>query len=449
MVLDQHAMTTGIHLADEHCRYWTYDGEPTVLVGGSSQDNLFQVPGVEHQLDRLAAAGGNYVRNTMSARNRREAVLRWGPEHVWPFEQTGTGYDLDRFEPSYWDRFDRFLELTAARDIVVQIEVWATFDYYRDPWDENPFNPANNRTYTAAESGLPETVSVSPGGTGPQEQPFFWSVPDELDLTLVRDYQERFVDKLLSHTLAYDHILYCMDNETNVTPNWGAYWAAYIKERAAEAGERVYTTEMWLATDLSDPQHDNTFDHPDRYDFVDISQNNHNSGQSHYDGAVAQYRRVADSPRPLTNVKIYGGYVDGFGDEHDAVERFWRDLFAGAAAVRFHRPPYGIGLNSRAERMIRSARELADAVGLDTFEPRPDALTDCEPNEAYAMAAPDGTWLVYFPAGGSVTVPGDAASVSCRWYDVEACRWDADERVETRVSTPYPKQWVAVLEPDA
>jgi hypothetical protein len=443
-------MADGIHIAESAERYWAYDGEPTLLLGGSSQDNLFQVPGVEHQLDRLAAAGGNYVRNTMSARNRREDVLRWGAEHVWPFERTEDGYDLDRWEEAYWDRFEHFLELTAERDIVVQLEVWATFDYYEDPWEENPFNPANNVTYTAAESGLPETVDASPGETSVDEQPFFWSVPTERDLSIVREYQERFVEKILSHTLNYDHVLYCMDNETNVTPEWGAYWAEYIKDRAAEANRRVFTTEMWLATDLSDPQHGNTFDHPELYDFADVSQNNHNTGQAHYDGAVEQYERVADDPRPLNNVKIYGGYVDGFGSEHDAVERFWRDIFAGAASARFHRPPYGIGLNSRAERMVRSAREVADVVDPVTCEPRPDLLSECDPNEAFLLADPGRIYAIYFPAGGSVSVDADEQEFSRRWYDVEACSWHDEGRISgsgSKVDAPYRKQWVAVLEP--
>jgi hypothetical protein len=34
-------------------------------------------------------------------------------------------------------------------------------------------------------------------------------------------YQQAFVDKLLSHTLEFDHVLYCIDNETSVTSQWG------------------------------------------------------------------------------------------------------------------------------------------------------------------------------------------------------------------------------------
>lgn len=47
--------------------YWSYQGEPVLLLGDSDDDNLFQgpEPNLVAQLDRLAVAGGNVIRNTM------------------------------------------------------------------------------------------------------------------------------------------------------------------------------------------------------------------------------------------------------------------------------------------------------------------------------------------------------------------------------------------------
>ena len=429
------ASASGIGIAAENPYYFTYGGEPTVLLGASSEDNLFQVPGVEHELDRLAAAGGNYVRNTMSSRDRGNR---------WPFYEEGGVYNLDRFDPEYWDRLDAFLAATAARDIVVQIEVWATFDFYREPWTRSPFNPANNAAYTAAESGLPTAVDSHPVET---ENDFFRSPPAAMDLNTVRAYQERFVDRLLESTLEYDHVLYCLDNETSVTPEWGAYWADYIRAGAAEADEEVLLTEMWDPWDLSDPMHDNTFEHPERYDFCDMSQNNHNSGETHYENALRQRERIADEPRPLTNVKVYGGYGD-YGSERDAVERFWRNVFAGLASARFHRPPSGIGLGARAERMLRSARAVTDDLPLTEMAPHPDLLADREPNEAYCLADLGRVVAVYAPDGGRVTLLTDRSDLICRWYDVEACGWGGRERglgPDPTLEPPTAGQWVGVL----
>jgi hypothetical protein len=30
---------------------------------------------------------------------------------------------------------------------------------------------------------------------------------------------------MLQHTLAYDHVLYCIDKETQAEEQWGHYWA--------------------------------------------------------------------------------------------------------------------------------------------------------------------------------------------------------------------------------
>ena len=48
--------------------YWQYRGEPVFLVGGSDDHNLYQweEPKLREHLDLLVAAGGNWLRNTMS-----------------------------------------------------------------------------------------------------------------------------------------------------------------------------------------------------------------------------------------------------------------------------------------------------------------------------------------------------------------------------------------------
>ena len=49
--------------------YWQYQGKPVLLLGGSREDNLFQIPDLEAHLDLLASVGGNYIRCTMSSRD--------------------------------------------------------------------------------------------------------------------------------------------------------------------------------------------------------------------------------------------------------------------------------------------------------------------------------------------------------------------------------------------
>ena len=155
--------------------------------------------------------------------------MGWNDEgDIPPFKKVGDKYDLNQWNEEFWTRFENFIRWTHEMDIIVQIEVWATFTYYRDNWDINPFNPKNNSNYTAEETGLPTVVKDHPVAA---KNNFFWSVPKERNQKNVLKYQEKFVDKLLDETLPYGHILYCMDNETAVTAAWGEYWATYIQKK--------------------------------------------------------------------------------------------------------------------------------------------------------------------------------------------------------------------------
>jgi len=61
----------------------------------------------------------------------------------------GDRYDLDQWDEEYWRLFETFLRETKSRDIISDIELWATFDYYRGAWGKNPFNPKNSVNYRA------------------------------------------------------------------------------------------------------------------------------------------------------------------------------------------------------------------------------------------------------------------------------------------------------------
>jgi len=404
-----------IDIYPENPAYWMYGGKPVLLIGGSDDDNLFQHPELKKQLDILKSIGGNYIRNTMSGRND-------GGWEVHAFKKLPDGkYDLDQWNPEYWSHFETMLKWTHERDIIVQIEVWATFDYYREHWAAHPFNPKNNINYTAQQSGLPTEVNSHPTRT---ENNFFWSIPKERNQKLVLQYQQKFVDKMLSYSLQYGNVLYCMDNETSVTPEWGYYWSDYIKTKAQAAGVRVHTTEMWDRWDLSDRQHNPSFDHPEIYSFLDVSQNNHQSGQGHWDNAQKQKSRIASQVRPLNNVKIYGADTGSFGTDRDGQERFWRNIFGGMASARFHRPKSGLGLSSKAQANIKSMRMLTDRMDIFHCQPHNDLLSDRQDNEAFCIACPSREYAVYFPSGGEVKLNiANPRQVTLYWLDIIRSEW--------------------------
>lgn len=423
-------------------RYWQYKGQPVLLLGGSKDDNLFQIPDLQQHLDEIREAGGNYIRNTMSDRPDK------GFE-VYPFQRRGDGkYDLREWNDEYWRRFENLLRWTAERDIIVQIEVWDRFDHARQNWELHPYNPKNNVNYSYAESGFAEHYPDHPGAN---KQPFFFATPAQRNNTVIYRYQERFVDKMLSYSLRYGHVLYCLDNETSGEEAWGAYWADFIRRRAAQAGTRVCVTEMWDAWDLKADQHRRTFDHPERYDFCDVSQNNQKKGQEHWDNFQWVRTRIAQHPRPLNTVKTYGADTGKYGNNRDGIERFWRHVIGGAASARFHRPDSGLGLSPPAVAALRAARNLESLIQLWEVEPANHLLSDRADNEAYLAARPGVAYALYFTGGGSVGLDLRTAPIpfEVRWIDIATGQWGQRESLrggdKVTVTAPDKGPWVAAI----
>lgn len=441
-------------------RYWQYQGDAILLLGGSWQDNLFNHPvGLKEHLDLMVEVGANYVRNVMSHRN---------VGNVFAYARDADGrFDLDRFNDEYWERFDNFLQMTRARGIIVQIEIWATWDHYEDHqslggWSKHPFNPANNNTYSPAASRLPTEITHAPRGE-PTDHAFFRTVPDLDDNQLVLGYQRAFVDKLLSYSLKHPHVLYCMNNETGEAVAWGDYWTRHVQKRAQEAGVTVHTTDMRRNEDVRASDHAHIYDNPELYTFLDISQNNAwaGIGQQHYDRILYVRERTKDQPRPINNNKNYGAIRHG---EEESVARFARIVFAGCAGVRFHRPhpreevdaheaatEWGLGLSPRAQRVIRSIRTATDELSILQLAPRNDLLTDRQPNEAYLLAEPGVQYALYFPNGGSVMLDVSDAKgdLDLRWIDLDQGTWLEQRTVapgtDTRLAAPGEGHWIAIL----
>ena len=432
-----------IQIYKENPRYWQYKGAPILLIGGSVDDNLFQIPNLKEHLELLKSVGGNYVRSTMGW---TEAV------DVPPCKKVGDLYDLNQWSDEFWTRFRNFIRWTHEMDIIVQVEVWATFNYYRDYWDVNPFNPKNNSNYSAEETGLPTVVNSHPSAA---KNNFFRSVPKKNNQEIVLKYQQRYVDKLLSETLPYGHVLYCMDNETAVTPAWGEYWSTYIKKRAAELGRGVETTESWNPWEIDHEQHLNTKDHPEIYSFCDISQNNMQKQQTHWDNAQ-EYRKELSPIHPINNVKIYGADTGKYGTTRNGLERFWRNIFGGLASARFHRPPNGLGLTETAQASLKSMQMITGDMDIFTCEPNNKLLSNREENEAYTIANPGKEYAVYFPKGGSVDINLglsknlDAKKAVIRWLNINNSVWKKEEEISysdsITLTAPTKAHWVVLIQ---
>ena len=460
----------GIEPYEENPFYWSYKGLPTLLLGGTKEDNIFQIEDLRDHLELLKSVGGNYIRCTMSSRDSG---------NVRPYLLNDKGlYDLNTPNPDYWDRLQNLLEISKELDIIVQLEIWATYDFYWGDlrWSHNPFNPELNANYTSEESGLPDSIAY-PAQT--RVNPFFTTVPDLANNELLIKYQKQFVDKVMETTLPYNNVLYCIDNETNAHYAWGKYWSAYIRNIASEKGQKIYVTEMW---DNWDPTNGAVagakIQHPDlggwyaeytnpelhedsnyaysindtvSYNFVDIANHNAQDGQLHYETGLWVRKTIEKSGkiRPINNVKIYGADISQLwsGSEEEGQQRFWRNIFAGHASVRFHRPSAGIGLNGLAAANIRSMRMLEESIDLFSFRPANEFLEERNSNEAYCMTNDNGDFLLYFPLGGMVKLNIPETDYSMQSLRIGKSLWMEPKTIRFPgvIAAPHDEPWVYVI----
>jgi hypothetical protein len=434
----------------QNLKYWQYKNEPVLLLGATDDDNLFQMNGLEAHLDELVAAGGNYIRNTMSFRDSG---------NVCPFLMLEDGkYDLEQWSNDFWGRFESLLKLTNERDIIVQIEVWDRFDYSQQFWDTNPFNPLNNINYTVSDSILDESYPKHPSG---DFQPFFHSIAGmpkyKTELARIRAYQEKMVDKMLNYFLNYGNVLYCMNNETTTPVEWGNYWIDYIRAKANEKEVEVYLTDMYddfYKVNACERCKD-LIAKPEYYTFMDISQiNSRNFGQDHWDTLqVILAKRDQYALRPVNNTKIYGGgnYGFGSGSNEDGVERFCRNVVGGCASARHHRPPHGNGLNQKATASLKATRKAEEFIKFWEVSPRMELLSEREANEAYLTAKEGEKYLIYFPAGGTIKLDLKSASgeFHLKWISISSGEWGNEAAItggkEVEIATPTDEGWYAVI----
>jgi hypothetical protein len=214
---------------------------------------------------------------------------------------------------------------------------------------------------------------------------------------------------------------------------------------------------MWDAHNLLDDTHLATIDHPETYDFVDISQNNHRPADTHWSNPqkVRDYIARSGKIRPMNSVKIYGANTGRYGSNRDAQERFWRNIIGGLATSRFHRPPAGLGLSDIAQSHIQAARMVTNEIDLFTYEPHLDLVSERSYNEAYCTANPGVEYVLFFTDGGNIRLDVSHArgkSLTIRWMDIRGSAWAFDyKRIEAagdmlNVVTPTEEgYWAAVI----
>jgi hypothetical protein len=441
-------------------RYWQYDGQRVLLLGGwnhghnpfidhdtdNDKDNqgVSSPAQIKNAMDALAVAGGNYLRCVL------DPGMAAGIQGFAFCAKSGTRYDLNTMTGPFWDRLEMFISETKKRDIIVQLEIWDRFDLIDGSWGSwpaSPWNPKNNVNYTTASSGL----AASYGSFS--KHPFIQDVPGhpvyekasesmKRKYDVIRRFQEKWIDKLLSITLRYDNVLYCMNNETHEDPAWGQYWMNFIEAKARARGKEVLTTDMFDDVYRAESSQGLAYQLSNRgkYDYVDVSQaNSRHADETHWNKVkwIADAAKKMNPPYLLHMTKVYGSDIAlegkpwsrfGPGDTDNAIEEWWRNLIAGVAGVRFHRPTSGIGLCDTSKNCIRATRKVEMKVKFWDVEPALDLLANPQSDEVYLAADPGNAYILYFTknGGGSVGLKLDRypdTTFELHWINIGTGNW--------------------------
>jgi len=155
--MSAYAQTIGIDPANPH--YYFFNGKPTVLI--TSAEHYGAVVNGEFDnvayLDALKAYGLNYTRiypgylfepmgkymtgNTLGMKPAK-LILPWARSNQPGYLLSGNKFDLDHWNPAYFERLKNFLAQAASRGIVVEICFFN--GQYDDTWPLSPLYHENN-----------------------------------------------------------------------------------------------------------------------------------------------------------------------------------------------------------------------------------------------------------------------------------------------------------------
>jgi hypothetical protein len=206
-VPDEPSFDNPIALHPENPRYFLFRGKPLVLIAasehyGSVVNRLFDFSRyIEDAADKKQTVTRTFLlyRELQSVRNPSSPIKPESPDFITPWPRTGPQkamdgeliYDLDSWNPEYFDRLHAFLSAASKLGIVVELTVFSN-EYSDETWALHPLRAENNKQKIGKVS---------------------WQ-----EYTSLRDQdlfarQEAYARKIVEETADYDNVYYEICNE--------------------------------------------------------------------------------------------------------------------------------------------------------------------------------------------------------------------------------------------
>ncbi|MFN8094725.1 MAG: hypothetical protein U0599_21330 [Vicinamibacteria bacterium] len=395
-------------------RYFVFRGRTTVLVASGEHYGSVVNPDFDYvrYLATLEAAGlnatrlflGDYVEasgafgivdDTIAPAAGR-VLAPWARSTTPGYALGGARFDLDRWDPAYFERLHGFVREAGRRGIVVEVVLF----FVGPGWNESPMNPRNN------VNGLPDV-----GAKGYLR----------LDSAPLLARQEAYVRKIVSELNPYDDLFFNLCNEP---------WF-YNQERPGFASQAPAATKAWIGR-VAEWVVDEEAKRGRRHLLgVDVS----NQGSVvepadlagpfrelsvftfHYDGNADSVRLNAGLPRAI------GFNETGFNGTGDDAYRTqgWNYLLSGGALYghldfsftvghedgtavpRFSTPTYDGGGSAALRAQLAVLLRFAGSLPLERMRPD-DGVVVGGADSWRALAAPGEAYAFWLPGCGPVEV---------------------------------------------
>lgn len=302
-------------------------------------------------------------------------------------------FDLEQFDPEYFERLRA--RVSAARDVGIYVSVmlfqgWSIYSHgYGNPWPLHPFNAENNIN----------GVNGDPDKDGAGKEVHSLQVP------AVTRLQEAYVRKVVDTVNDLDNVLYEVTNETAIqSKDWQYHIVRYVKQYEAKKPKQH-------------PVGITYFDSGPRGSMDALDQSPADWISPGADGGRFDYE---SDPPAADGQKVSISDTDHiFGVGGDSVW-VWKTFTRG------HHPIYMDPLDNKdgfrvSEAQLAGARKamgqthrFAERMNLAAMTPAPDLAST-----RYCLADPGKEYLVFLPAGGSVSVDLSAAkgNLGVEWFD--------------------------------
>jgi hypothetical protein len=171
--------------------------------------------------------GGSYIE--IPARSfgiRRNNLAPEAGRFIAPWARSGGRFDLQQWNPAFFERYRDFLAEASRLGIVVEVTLFSSY-YQEAHWNIGPFNPANNVNATDAID---------------------WKKLHTLENGNILGWQERYARKLVSEAREYDNVIFEIQNEP-----WSdrGRLASVVNPYLARPGRDRYPNSIDVADDLS------------------------------------------------------------------------------------------------------------------------------------------------------------------------------------------------------